>query len=60
MWYGLESEFKVIEMYENIINLKVYFLGFWVNLNFLFFGCFLDGFVGNDIVVEIKVLKILK
>lgn len=60
MRYGFECELKVIMKYESVIGEKVYFVGFWVDYKFLFFGCFFDNFVGKDIVVEIKVLKIFK
>ena len=60
MRYGLESEPKAIEKYENTTNLKVYPSGFWVNPNFPFLGCSPDDLVGNDTVIKIKALKILK
>ncbi|CAH3020708.1 unnamed protein product, partial [Porites evermanni] len=60
MRYGLESEPKAIEKYESTTNLKVYHSGLWVNPKFPFVGCSPDGLVGNDTVIEIKALKILK
>ena len=60
MRYGLESEPKAIEKYESTTNLKVYHSGLWVNPKFPFLGCSPDGLVGNDTVIEIKALKILK
>ena len=50
MRYGLESEAKAIEKYENTTNLKVYLSGLWVSPNFPFLVCCPDGLVGNDIV----------
>ena len=43
MRYGLESEPKAIEKYENTTNVKVYPSGLWVNPNFPFLGCSPDG-----------------
>ena len=60
MRYGLESEPKAIEKYKNTTNLKVYPSGLWFNPKFPFLGCSPDGLVGNDTVIEIKALKILK
>lgn len=60
MRYGLVSEVKVIEKYERVFNVKVCCCGLWVNFKFFFLGCFLDGLVDDDMVVEIKVLKFLK
>ena len=39
---------------------KVYTSGLWVNPKFPLLGCSPDGLVGNDTVIEIKALKILK
>lgn len=60
MRYGLESEPKAIKKYESTTNLKVYHSGLWVNPKFPFLGCSPDGLVGNDTVLEINALKILK
>ena len=60
MRYGLESEPKAIQKYESVTTAKVYPSGLWVNPKFPFLGCSPDGLVGNDIVVEVKALKILK
>ena len=60
MRYGLESEPKAIEKYESTTNLKAYPSGLWANPKFPFLGCSPNGLVGNDTVIEIKALKILK
>lgn len=49
-----------IEKYESTTNLKVYQSGLWINPKFPFLHCSPDGLVGNDTVIEIKALKILK
>ena len=60
MRYGLESEPKAVEKYKSTTNLKVYQSGLWINPKFPFLRCSMDGLVGNDTVIKIKALKILK
>lgn len=60
MFYGLESEVKVIFKFENEILYKVCLIGLWVNFKFFFFVCLFDSFVGSNIVIEIKFLKIFE
>ena len=60
MRYGLASETKAIEKYERAFNVKVRRCGLWVNPKFPFLGISPDGLVDDDMVVEIKALKLLK
>lgn len=60
MFYGLEGELSVIFKYKEEILNKVCCFGLWVDFKLFFFICLLDSFVGKDIVIEIKYLKIFK
>lgn len=60
MRYGLESEPKAVSKYEQQTGRKVESTGLWVNPKFPFLGCSPDGLVGEDGLIEIKSLKILK
>ena len=60
MRYGLESEPKAILKYEEQSNTVVCKSGLWVNPNYPFLGCSPDGIVGEDGLLEIKLLKIFK
>lgn len=60
MKYGLESEPKAIEKYEEQTNSKVHLSGLWVNPKFPFLACSPDGLVDSNVIIEIKSLKIFK
>lgn len=60
MKYGLDSEPKAINKYEEQTNAKVCQTGLWVNPNFPFLGCSPDGLVSDNGLVEIKSLKVFK
>lgn len=60
MKYGLESEPKAINKYEDQTKVKVCQTGLWVNPKFPFLGCSPDGLVNDKGLVEIKSLKIFK
>ena len=60
MKHGLESELKAIGKYESQANRKVSTSGFWVNPKYPFLGSSPDGLAGENEIIEIKSLKILK
>ncbi|KAJ7386066.1 hypothetical protein OS493_012400 [Desmophyllum pertusum] len=60
MKYGLKSEPKAIEKYEEQTNSKVHLSGLWVNPKFPFLACSPDGLVDSNVIIEIKSLKIFK
>ena len=60
MKYGLESEAKAIQKYEEQTQNKVFQTGLWVNPTFPFLGCSPDGLVDDDGLLEIKSLKVFK
>ena len=58
MKYGLESESAAVKQYEIQTSLSVSPTGLWVNLQFSYIACSPDGLVGDDVLLEIKSLKI--
>lgn len=60
MKYGLESEPKAINKYQDQIGAQVLQTGLWVNPQFPFLACSPDGLIASDGLIEIKSLKLFK